>query len=36
MLVVAIGSLWYLVFGTIASAVVIALLFVPAVRDAYR
>lgn len=36
MLVLAVGSLWYLVFGTIASALVIALLFVPSIRDVYR
>lgn len=36
MLALAIGSLWYLVFGTVASLIVIALLFVPSIRDAYR
>ncbi len=32
MLAGAVGSLWYLVAGTLTSAVMIALLFVPAVR----
>ena len=32
----AIGSLWYLTVGTIASIAVTILLFVPAVRDLYR
>ena len=35
MLVFAIASLWYLVPGTIISAVIIALLFLPAVRGAF-
>lgn len=32
MLVAALGSLWYLVFGTVVSVVVLALLFVPGAR----
>jgi hypothetical protein len=32
MLAGAVGSLWHLVAGTLTSAVMIALLFVPAVR----
>jgi len=36
MLLLAIGSLWYLTVGTIASIAVTILLFVPAVRDLYR
>ncbi len=36
MLVLAVGSLWYLTFGTVVSALVIALLFVQGVRDVYR
>jgi hypothetical protein len=35
MLFAAIGSLWYLVIGTMTSVVVIALLLLPAVRRAY-
>ena len=35
MLALAVGSLWYLAAGTVASAVVIAVLLVPAVRSAY-
>jgi len=31
----AVGGLWYLPFGTLISVVVIALLFVPAVRTRY-
>ena len=36
MLVLALGSLWYLTVGTIVSALVTILLVVPAVRDLYR
>lgn len=36
MLVLAAGSLWYLIFGSIVSALVIALLLLPPVRAAYR
>lgn len=32
MLAAAIGSLWYLIIGTVASAIMIALLLLPAVR----
>ena len=35
MLVLAIGSVWYLTIGTIVSVVVSILLFVPAVRELY-
>ena len=35
MLALAVGSLWYLVVGTAASAIVIAVLLLPAVRAAY-
>ncbi len=36
MLVLALGSLWYLTVGTIVSVLVTALLVAPAVRDLYR
>ena len=36
MLLLALGSLWYLTVGTIVSIVVTILLFVPAVWDLYR
>lgn len=35
MLALAIGSLWYLIPGTLLSAVIIALLLVPSVREAF-
>lgn len=35
MLVLAIGSLWYLVPGTVLSAAIIALLLVPSVREVF-
>ncbi|MDQ3957493.1 MAG: hypothetical protein M3273_04135, partial [Actinomycetota bacterium] len=35
MLALALGSVWYLTVGTIVSAIVVILLFVPAVRDAF-
>lgn len=35
MLVFALGSIWYLIPGTVLSVVVALLLFVPAVRDVY-
>ena len=35
MLALAVGSPWYLVVGTVASAIVVALLLLPAVRAAY-
>jgi len=36
MMIAAAGSLWYLVVGSVASAVVIALLLVPAVRREFE
>lgn len=36
MLVLALGSLWYLTVGTVFSALIALLLFVPALRDLYR
>jgi hypothetical protein len=36
MLLLAIGSVWYLTIGTAVSVVVTILLFLPAVRDIYR
>lgn len=35
MLLLAAGSLWYLIFGSIVSALVIVLLLLPPVRNAY-
>lgn len=35
MLVLAIGSLWYLIPGTVISAAIIVLLLVPSVREAF-
>lgn len=36
MLGLGIGSLWYMIPGTFVSVAIIAMLFVPAVRDLYR
>jgi hypothetical protein len=36
MLLLAVGSVWYLTPGTVVSVLVTILLFVPAVRDLYR
>jgi hypothetical protein len=36
MLVLAVGSIWYLTIGTVVSVAISILLFVPAVRDLYR
>ena len=35
MLVLALGSLWYLTVGTVVSALVAILLFIPSMRDLY-
>ncbi len=36
MLLLAIGSAWYLIVGTVISILVAAMLFIPAVHDVYR
>jgi hypothetical protein len=36
MLVLALGSVWYLIVGSVLSVVITALLFLPSVRDLFR